>query len=102
MEHGASSSDESLTPAMRKDLTKWMAEALKEKDNMVKEKNSRLSRWCWGFPSGALRLRLLWLKKGTMAMAAAVPPLPRCKLAVLGRSARHLQQQSRCISVQIV
>ena len=50
MEHGASSSDESLTPAMLKDLTKWMAEALKQNKIVVEKKNRLIEQMVQGIP----------------------------------------------------
>ena len=54
MEHGASSSDETLTRPMLKDLTKWMAEAMKQNKSVVNEKQNRqmeqmvqgIPEWC--------------------------------------------------------
>ena len=50
MEHGASLVYEALSPAMLRDLTKWMAEALKEKDSMMKENNRQMERMVQGIP----------------------------------------------------
>ena len=50
MEHGAPSSDESLTPAMLKDLTKWMAEALKENKRAMEEKDRQIEQMVEGIP----------------------------------------------------
>ena len=50
MEHGASSGDETLTRPMLRDLTKWMAEALKENKSVVKEKDRQMEQMVQGIP----------------------------------------------------
>ena len=50
IEHGASLVYETLSPAMLRDLTKWMAEALKEKDTVVKENNRQMEQMVQGIP----------------------------------------------------
>ena len=93
MEHGASFNDETLTPAMLKDLNKWMAEALKEKNRQMEE------ICCRGSPSGVPRLPLpFWPMRGIrMTEAAAVSPmLIRSSLPeALEGSARRPRRQSR-------
>ena len=50
MEHGASSSDETLTNPMLKDLNKWMAEALQENKRAMAEKDRRMEEMVQGIP----------------------------------------------------
>ena len=63
MEHGAASSDETLTRAMLKDLTKWMAEALKENKSLVEEKNRQIEQMVEGIPE--------WCDQAASCVAAA-------------------------------
>ena len=89
-------SKETLTPdAMLKDLKKWKAQAVKEKN--------RLMEWMIdaGDPRGVRSCRLFpWLQRSTM-MASAVPLLD-FNPPVLGRNAvRHPQDRmSRCLSMK--
>ena len=48
VEHGAS--DNSLTHPMMKDLYKWTAEALKEKNRVIDEKNKQMEELVQGIP----------------------------------------------------
>ena len=64
MEHGASSSDGTLTPAMLEDLTKWMAEALKENKNVVEAKNRQIEQMVKGIPE--------WCAQAASCVAAEV------------------------------
>ena len=49
VEHGAS--DNTLTPPMLKDLYKWMAEALKEKNRVIAEKDREIELMVQGIPA---------------------------------------------------
>ena len=53
MEHGASCSDATLTRPMLKDLTKWMAEVMKQNKSVVNEKNRQMEQMLQESPSGA-------------------------------------------------
>ena len=53
MEHGASCSDATLTRPMLKDLTKWMAGAMKQNTSVVNEKNRQMEQMLQESPSGA-------------------------------------------------
>ena len=46
MEHGASSTDKSLSKKMLKALNKWMAEALREKNKQMEEMVRGIPEWC--------------------------------------------------------
>ena len=50
MEHGASSSDEALTPQMLRDLNKWTTEALQENKRAMAEKNRQMEEMVQGIP----------------------------------------------------
>ena len=50
MEHGASSGNGILTKPMLEDLNKWMAEALKEKNSVIAEKNRQMELIVQGIP----------------------------------------------------
>ena len=50
LEHGASPNDETLTPAMLKDLNKWMAEALQENKRVIAEKDRQMEEMVQGIP----------------------------------------------------
>ena len=50
MEHGASSSDNTLTKAMLKNLNKWMAEALQENKRAMAETKRQMEETVQGIP----------------------------------------------------
>ena len=50
MEHGASSSDEALTPQMLRDLNKWTTEALQENKRAMAEKDRQMEEMVQGIP----------------------------------------------------
>ena len=61
IEHGASIRDEEFFPKMRKDLNKWMAEALQEKKRVITEKDRQIEamvqgirEWCAQAASAAV------------------------------------------------
>ena len=82
MEHGASSSDETLTRPMLKDLTKWLAEAMKEKDSMVKEKNRQIEQMVQGIPEWCAQAASSVAEEGQngdgSCSAAIAPPQTSC------------------------
>ena len=82
MEHGASSSDETLTRAMLKDLTKWMAEAMKENKSVVEEKNRQIEQMVEGIPEwcaqAASCVVAAEVENGGSCDAASSPLQPSC------------------------
>ena len=78
VEHGAS--DNTLTQPMLKDLYKWMAEVLKEKNRVIAEKNKQMEEMVQGIPEwcaqAASSVAAEGQNDGSSSIAAAQPSQP--------------------------